>query len=66
MTIFNIVTGLAAMLTVSILGTIEPQTADALKNAFLFLPNYCFGQGLSDLYNKCVMSIGIGLPICET
>lgn len=52
MTIINIITGLAAMLTVSILGTIQPTTADHLKNAFLFLPNYCFGQGLSDLFTK--------------
>jgi hypothetical protein len=22
------------------------------QNAFLFMPNYCFGQGLSDLYNN--------------
>lgn len=58
MTIFNIVTGLAAMLTVSILGTVDPTTADQLKNAFLFLPNYCFGQALSDMYTKSVWEKG--------
>lgn len=59
MTIFNIVTGLAAMLTVSILGTVDPTTADQLKNAFLFLPNYCFGQALSDMYTKSVKGTGV-------
>lgn len=50
MTLFNIATGLAAMITVTILTTIEPDTASAVRQAFLFLPNYCFGQGLTDLY----------------
>ena len=66
MVIINIVTGLAAMLTISILGTINPTTADQLKNAFLFLPNYCFGQGLSDLYTNYqnIQVVSSTLPIC--
>lgn len=52
MVIINIASGLAAMLTVSILGTVDPDTANQLKNAFLFLPNYCFGQGLSDMFTN--------------
>eukprot|EP00038_Savillea_parva_P006028 m.161240 g.161240 ORF g.161240 m.161240 type:complete len:1789 (+) comp12053_c0_seq1:172-5538(+) len=52
MTLFNVVTGLALMVTVLILKEIEPATADTLKNIFLVLPNFCFGQALSDLYTK--------------
>lgn len=52
MTVVNIVTGLAAMLTVSILETVDQNVATQLKSAFLFLPNYCFGQALSDIYNN--------------
>ena len=40
------------MLTISILGILEPDLASQMKPAFLFLPNYCFGQGISDLYNN--------------
>eukprot|EP00045_Choanoeca_perplexa_P016896 m.234753 g.234753 ORF g.234753 m.234753 type:complete len:1739 (-) comp17391_c0_seq2:66-5282(-) len=66
MVIINIVTGLAAMLTISILGTINQTTADQLKNAFLFLPNYCFGQGLSDLYTNYqnIQVVKSTLPVC--
>ena len=52
MSLFNIVTGLAAMLAVTIMSAI-PSTqdaADTLRHLLLFLPNYCFGQALSDLY----------------
>eukprot|EP00036_Acanthoecidae_sp_10tr_P009012 CAMPEP_0182928582 /NCGR_PEP_ID=MMETSP0105_2-20130417/15659_1 /TAXON_ID=81532 ORGANISM="Acanthoeca-like sp., Strain 10tr" /NCGR_SAMPLE_ID=MMETSP0105_2 /ASSEMBLY_ACC=CAM_ASM_000205 /LENGTH=1795 /DNA_ID=CAMNT_0025066587 /DNA_START=139 /DNA_END=5526 /DNA_ORIENTATION=- len=52
MTLFNIVTGLALMVTVMILKQLEPDTADLLKNIFLVLPNFCFGQALTDLYDK--------------
>eukprot|EP00051_Salpingoeca_urceolata_P027249 m.480607 g.480607 ORF g.480607 m.480607 type:complete len:1709 (+) comp21902_c0_seq1:465-5591(+) len=52
LTLFNIVTGLAAMLTIMILGQIDPSTSQSLKTAFLFMPSYCFGQGLSDLYEN--------------
>lgn len=53
MTLFNIVTGLALMVTVMILKELEPDTANSLKNIFLvLLPNFCFGQALSDLYTK--------------
>ena len=40
------------MLTVSILAQIQPELAAKLKSAFLFLPNYCFGQGLSDIFTN--------------
>ena len=54
MTLFNIITGLAAMMAVTILSVIPStqKTADALRKAFLFLPNYCFGQGLSDMFTN--------------
>lgn len=51
-TIFNIATGLALMVTVMILMLIEPSTADTLKNVFVILPNFCFGQALTELYNQ--------------
>eukprot|EP00041_Stephanoeca_diplocostata_P037453 m.1419052 g.1419052 ORF g.1419052 m.1419052 type:complete len:1793 (-) comp25039_c0_seq8:263-5641(-) len=51
-TIFNIATGLALMVTVMILKLIEPSTADTLKNVFIILPNFCFGQALSELYTQ--------------
>ncbi|EGD73013.1 ATP-binding cassette [Salpingoeca rosetta] len=67
MTVVNIVTGLAAMLTVSILETVEPSVATQLKSAFLFLPNYCFGQALSDIYNnyQSLQVIEQLLPLCR-
>lgn len=52
LTIVNIVTGLAALLTVTIVNFIKPSLALQLRNAFMFLPNYCFAQGLSDVYTK--------------
>eukprot|EP00049_Salpingoeca_infusionum_P004186 m.75537 g.75537 ORF g.75537 m.75537 type:complete len:1711 (-) comp12452_c2_seq4:1262-6394(-) len=61
LTIANIVTGLAAMITVSITATVNPTLSAKLKNIFLFLPNYCFGQGISDLYNNYE-----GLQVVET
>eukprot|EP00043_Microstomoeca_roanoka_P008399 m.80908 g.80908 ORF g.80908 m.80908 type:complete len:1735 (+) comp14227_c0_seq1:159-5363(+) len=68
MTIVNIVTGLAAMLTVSILETVEPSVATQLKSAFLFLPNYCFGQALSDIYNnyQSLQIVQQLLPLCRS
>lgn len=54
MTLFNIITGLAAMIAVTILSVIPStkNTADVLRHVFLFLPNYCFGQGLSDMFTN--------------
>eukprot|EP00050_Salpingoeca_kvevrii_P001373 m.168698 g.168698 ORF g.168698 m.168698 type:complete len:165 (-) comp10356_c0_seq6:1229-1723(-) len=52
LTLFNVITGLAAMLTISILGVIKPHVANELKTAFLFLPSYCFGQGIFDLWTN--------------
>lgn len=54
MTLFNIATGLVAMLAVTILENIESavDTAVTIRSVFLFLPNFCFGQGLADLYSN--------------
>eukprot|EP00039_Didymoeca_costata_P018298 m.332943 g.332943 ORF g.332943 m.332943 type:complete len:1731 (+) comp17035_c0_seq1:282-5474(+) len=54
MSLFNIITGLAAMLAVTIMQVIPSteQTAQQLRHVFLFLPNYCFGQGLTDFYTN--------------
>uniref|UniRef100_A0A6P8HMV1 ATP-binding cassette sub-family A member 3-like isoform X2 n=1 Tax=Actinia tenebrosa TaxID=6105 RepID=A0A6P8HMV1_ACTTE len=55
LTIFNIVTGLATLMTVFILeipGVGERDAANVLKWVFLILPNYCLGQGLGDIFNN--------------
>eukprot|EP00047_Mylnosiga_fluctuans_P017551 m.62475 g.62475 ORF g.62475 m.62475 type:complete len:1711 (+) comp7137_c2_seq6:34-5166(+) len=52
LTMFNVVTGLAGLLTVSIFAIINPSTADTLKSVFVFLPNFAFGQGISDIYTN--------------
>lgn len=53
--IFNILTGLATLMTVNILSIPAldlSYVARALKWAFVVLPNYCLGQGLSDIFNN--------------
>eukprot|EP00048_Salpingoeca_helianthica_P013325 m.199375 g.199375 ORF g.199375 m.199375 type:complete len:1762 (-) comp15490_c4_seq21:19-5304(-) len=52
LTMFNVVTGLAALLTVAIFSLINPTTSNTLKSAFLVLPNFAFGQGISDIYSN--------------
>ena len=52
LTLFNMISGLALMITVFILKLIEPDTATTLNNVFMILPNYCFGSALSSLYEK--------------
>lgn len=55
LTVFNIITGLATLLTVFVLSIPEldlEDVADGLKWAFLVLPNYCLGQGISDIFNN--------------
>lgn len=55
LTMFNVITGLATLLTVFILsipGLNLLDVADALKWVFLVLPNYCLGQGISDIFNN--------------
>ena len=52
LTLFNMISGLALMITVFILKLIEPDTATTLNNVFMILPNYCFGSALSALYEK--------------
>ena len=55
LTIFNVITGLATLLTVFIL-SIQAlnllDVADALKWVFLFLPNYALGQALNDMFTN--------------
>ena len=46
-------TGLAAMLTVNLLTALRQTSyVKLLRKLFLVLPNYCFGQGISDLYSN--------------
>jgi len=52
LTLLNIVTGLAFMVTINILTIVEPDTAGPLSKVFMILPNYCFGQSLMNLYGK--------------
>ena len=55
LTIFNVITGLATLLTVFILSIPSLDlldVADALKWAFLFLPNYALGQALNDMFTN--------------
>lgn len=52
--IFNVATGLAAMLVVSITKITNPKTANTMKTYFMFLPNYNLGQGISDIYDNNV------------
>eukprot|EP00039_Didymoeca_costata_P015168 m.253797 g.253797 ORF g.253797 m.253797 type:complete len:1742 (+) comp16164_c2_seq1:146-5371(+) len=49
--LFHVVTGMGAIYTVFILQqTASPDTADMLKTVFLILPNFCFGQGIVDVF----------------
>eukprot|EP00040_Diaphanoeca_grandis_P001266 m.17961 g.17961 ORF g.17961 m.17961 type:complete len:1760 (+) comp11765_c0_seq1:218-5497(+) len=52
LTLMNIVTGLAFMVTINILSVVDPGTAGPLSKVFMILPNYCFGQSLMNLYEK--------------
>lgn len=52
LTLFNMITGLAFMVTIFILKVIDPDTATLLDNVFMILPNYCFGSALSAIYEK--------------
>ncbi|XP_068671756.1 phospholipid-transporting ATPase ABCA3-like [Montipora foliosa] len=55
LTMFNTITGLATLLTVFILSIPDLDlldVANALKWAFLVLPNYCLGQGIGDMFNN--------------
>ena len=55
LTIFNVITGLATLLTVFILSIPSLDlldVADALKWVFLFLPNYALGQALIDMFTN--------------
>ncbi|XP_065175068.1 phospholipid-transporting ATPase ABCA3-like [Sycon ciliatum] len=61
LTLFNIVTGEVAIIVIFILDILkEAATANALKWVFLFLPNFCLGQALSDLYTNYATS-----QLCE-
>ena len=55
LTIFNVITGLATLLTVFILSIPALDLLDVakmLKWAFLFLPNYSLGQALNDMFTN--------------
>lgn len=78
LTIFNVITGLATLLTVFILSIPSLDlldVADLLKWVFLFLPNYSLGQALNDmftnhqyleLFNKSVdMCLQIPIPFIK-
>ncbi|CAH3162242.1 unnamed protein product [Porites evermanni] len=55
LTMFNVITGQACLLTVFDLSIPELDLLDvpnALKWAFLVLPNYCLGQGLFDIFDN--------------
>ena len=72
--LLNIVTGLAAMVTVQILGAVSPDSVSTVKNVFLMLPNYCFGQGISDIYSnyesisviQALINDQVTQPFCST
>eukprot|EP00038_Savillea_parva_P008022 m.174117 g.174117 ORF g.174117 m.174117 type:complete len:1815 (+) comp13791_c0_seq1:54-5498(+) len=50
--LFNVVTGLVALLTIYILQTTSPDLVTQLKNGFLIFPNFCFGQAFVDMYSN--------------
>ena len=55
LTIFNVITGLATLLTVFILSLPALDlldVADALKWVFIVLPNYALGQALNDMFTN--------------
>uniref|UniRef100_H2Z852 ABC transporter domain-containing protein n=1 Tax=Ciona savignyi TaxID=51511 RepID=H2Z852_CIOSA len=58
-TIVNIITGLASIITVNVLRILGESSlndvASSLDWAFLLLPQYCLGQGLADLYTNVEM-----------
>ena len=56
---------LAAMLTVNILQALDKTSlVNLLKQVFLILPNYCFGQGLADLYEN-YQALDLIAPYCK-
>uniref|UniRef100_H2Z857 ABC transporter domain-containing protein n=1 Tax=Ciona savignyi TaxID=51511 RepID=H2Z857_CIOSA len=54
-TIVNIITGLASIITVNVLRILGESCTFSLDWAFLLLPQYCLGQGLADLYTNVEM-----------
>ena len=56
LSMLNIVLGIATVLTVDILSIPQlnlQHISEALESVFLiFIPNFCLGQGLVDLYNN--------------
>ncbi|CAK8673428.1 unnamed protein product [Clavelina lepadiformis] len=62
-TILNIITGLASIVTINILRLLDlTDVADSINWFFLLMPPFCLGQGLGDLYandkmvNTCTVS----------
>lgn len=71
LTIFNVITGLATLLTVFILSIPALDLLDvakALKWAFLFLPNYALGQALNDIFtnHQYIDIFNQAMKMCET
>nr|CAB3219611.1 ATP-binding cassette sub-family A member 3-like [Phallusia mammillata] len=66
-TILNIITGLASIITINILRLLNlGHAADILDWVFLFMPQYCLGQGLADLYaNDKMVNICTQNPVYE-
>ncbi|XP_076823215.1 phospholipid-transporting ATPase ABCA3-like isoform X1 [Clavelina lepadiformis] len=52
-TILNIITGLASIVTMTILRLLQlTDIADSINWFFLLMPSFCLGQGLGDLYTN--------------
>eukprot|EP00040_Diaphanoeca_grandis_P031592 m.189354 g.189354 ORF g.189354 m.189354 type:complete len:1187 (-) comp32371_c1_seq1:76-3636(-) len=47
--LFNVVTGIVAVLTVFFLQAADAKDVPTVEQALLFLPNFCFGQALVDM-----------------
>ena len=71
LTIFNVITGLATLLTVFILSIPALELLDVakvLKWAFLFLPNYALGQALNDIFtnHQYIDIFNQAMKMCQT
>uniref|UniRef100_F6USW1 ABC transporter domain-containing protein n=1 Tax=Ciona intestinalis TaxID=7719 RepID=F6USW1_CIOIN len=66
-TILNIITGLASIITVNVLRLLSlNKEANILDWVFLLMPQYCLGQGLADLYaNDQMVNICTSDPFLE-
>ncbi|XP_068673102.1 phospholipid-transporting ATPase ABCA3-like [Montipora foliosa] len=68
LTMFNIITGLLTLMTVHLLSIPEfylLSQANDLTWAFLFLPNFCLGQGINNILDN-YNALNILSPNCKT